>query len=151
MKLKNKRLIKPKLTEMLDKALKHYAKNCITKSKDDDRLFRNTIIKAIIKRIFEIIENTAMHRSLPELNMYFAFCEWIAPHLTDYYNAEFWDKDTVHLLFKSIRKVSSIAFDSMKEQEFNDYFKAIQLWCATYIFETSVIKMMEEFENATSI
>ncbi len=104
-------------------------------------------IVTLYHRIIQIVDGKK-DRSYPQLELYFVFCQWLATHLEPYKGIKLWDKKTTHLLLKATQGISSIAFDKMTQDEFNEYFDKVKTWAATVVFECNVETMIINWKES---
>ena len=109
----------------------------------------NSYIVTLYQRIIDIYENKKerSEKEIDQFKKYFAFCAWIAVHLGPCYGIRFWDKDTVHILFRQVQNISSIAWDKLGPEEFSQYFYDIKKWCATVVFKIEYKDMIQSFND----
>lgn len=113
-------------------------------------LSNDNMIQKALDKIVEVHDNKKV-RSLPEQGLYWSLMAWCERN-TPVWIAQLMDMENItsngwHSLCKSKMKVTSTAFDSMPENEFNEYFRSIQGWLSQFIFRCSQEDMMSQVMN----
>jgi len=150
--LKNKKQVKESMAILFDKALKYYNR----KYKPDPK-WHEDIIKKLITRTIEAIEEIRSPRSGKQQGFYQMFLLYMQCNTPDYfkqsYNETFktdrkvFSKNYWHESFKDLFEKESTAHNRMDGYEFTDYVNNCMAYAANNIFHVTVEDLDESIRE----